>query len=77
LVSGWQDVDVASEGHPTPEAAALAEFEDIPQAQARVVSVEYLSDDEAVVVTDTLPSHRMSNHCFRSPDGWVVSYDHN
>jgi hypothetical protein len=69
---------VAEEEFPTPEDAALAEWEPYPQADARVISVEYLDEEHAVVVTDTTPSHPMWNYCWRtSGGGWVFTHDHN
>jgi hypothetical protein len=68
---------VTAESYPTPEEAVLAEWRELPHAKVRVLSVEYSNENEAVVVTDTEPSHPMRNYCFRSPDGWVFSYDHN
>ena len=61
----------------TPEEAALAQWEQLPHALAHVVSVEYIDEDHAVVVTDTVPSHRMWNHCSRTAGGWVFESDHN
>jgi hypothetical protein len=61
----------------TPEAAARAEWTAYPEAQVRVVSVEYLEHDRAVVVTDTVPSHPMWNHCRRTNRGWNFVSDHN
>jgi hypothetical protein len=68
---------VADEGFATPEDPTLAEWADIPQAEARVISVEYVDDDHAVVVTDTVPSHPMWNYCERSRAGWRLTHDHN
>lgn len=64
-------------GYPTPEDAALAEWEDDPEAAARVISVDYRDDSNAVVVTDTVPSHPIWNYCLRTPNGWVLTHDHN
>ncbi len=49
-------------GYPTPEDAALAEWEDHPEVAARVISFEYRDVSNAVVVTDTVPSHPMWNY---------------
>jgi hypothetical protein len=66
------------EGFPTPEEAVLAEWDQHPQAEARVLRVEYLDDEHAVVITDTTPSHPMWNYCERtSSSGWVFTDDHN
>jgi hypothetical protein len=64
-------------GYSTPEEAVLAEWQSIPQANVRVVSVEYEDDDHATVVTDTEPSHPMWNQCVRTPVGWEFMGDHN
>ena len=61
----------------TPEAAALAEWDRYPEAQARVVTVEYLDETHAVVVIDTVPSHPMWNRCERTDRGWVYAGDGN
>lgn len=42
-------------GYPTPEDAALAEWEDDPE----------------------VPSHPIWNYCLRTPNGWVLTHDHN
>ncbi len=63
--------------YPSPEEAALAEWAGMPQSEARVISVEYLDVDRAVVVTDTVPSHPMWNCFLRTPEGWVFTHDHN
>jgi hypothetical protein len=55
----------------------MAEWNSIPQANARVVSVEYTDDDHATVVTDTDPHYLMWNQCARTEDGWVFMGDHN
>ena len=64
-------------GYPTPEQAALAEWDSLPGAEVRVIRVDYEDDDHAVVITDTVPSHPMWNHCERTSDGWVFTGDHN
>ena len=64
-------------GYPTPEEAALAEWSEMPQAEASVVSVKYQDSQHAVVVTDTNPSHPMWNYCVLTPEGWVYTGDHN
>ncbi len=74
------DVDAGMKGevgYRTPEDAALAEWEDHPEAAARVISVDYRDDNNAVVVTDTVPSHPIWNYCLRTPNGWVLTHDHN
>lgn len=65
------------DGFSTPEEAALAEWSDMPEAAVRVTSVEYLSDDRALVDTDTLPSHPMTNWCVRVRGLWHYTGDHN
>ena len=67
---------MTDEAHPSPEAAALAEWADMPQAEARVISVDYLDADHAVVVTDAVPSHPMWNYFLRTSEGWVFTHDH-
>lgn len=64
-------------GYPTPEDAALAEWVDYPGVVASIVSVEYVDANNAVVITDTVPSHPMWNYCVRTPSGWVFTHDHN
>ena len=64
-------------GYATPERAVLAEWDDYPEAEARVISIEYRDDNSAVVVTDTVPSHPMWNYCVRTRHGWVFTHDHN
>lgn len=54
----------------TPEEAALAEWERIPGAQARVVEVLYVGQDEAIVITETVPSHEMNNYCRKVRNRW-------
>jgi hypothetical protein len=68
---------VSDESYPTPEAAALAEWDAYPQAEAKVLSVEYAGEDDAVVITDTVPSHPMWNYCVRTAGGWIFTHDHN
>lgn len=68
---------MATHTFPTPQDAALAEWTDMPQAQARILSVRYLDEDHAVVITDTEPSHPMWNYCERTSDGWILTHDHN
>jgi hypothetical protein len=68
---------VTEEGYPTPEAAALAEWADLPQAEARLISVKYQGTTRAVVVTDTWPSHPLWNYVTRTADGWIFNHDHN
>ena len=64
-------------GYPSPEEAAMAEWIACPTAHASIVSVEYLTEDEAVVVTDTEPPHPMWNYVRRGREGWVFTHDHN
>lgn len=64
-------------GYRTPEEAVLAEWDDYPGAAARVISVTYSGENEAVVVTDTVPSHPMWNYCMHTAQGWVFTHDHN
>jgi hypothetical protein len=59
------------EGFGSPEDAVMAGWLAYPQAEARVVSVEYRDEDHAVVVTDTVPSHPMWNYCERREGGWI------
>jgi hypothetical protein len=73
MTEGVQD----EAGYPTPGDAALADWDDYPEAAARVVSVRYSGEDAAVVVTDTVPSHPMWNYCVRRAQGWVFTQDHN
>jgi hypothetical protein len=68
---------VPEDGFATPEEAAVAEWNPHPAAEARVVSVEYVEGEHAVVVTDTTPSHPMRNYCERAAGGWVFRHDHN
>jgi len=68
---------VTKRAFPTPEAAALAQWDSLPQARARVISVEYEDDDHSIVLTDTEPSHLMWNQCERTSEGWVFILDHN
>lgn len=60
---------------PTPAAAALAEWETVPNAHVRVVAVEYRDADHAVVLTDTDPPHLVRIYCERTDDGWSAG-DH-
>jgi len=55
------------EGHPSPQAAALAGWSDA--TQVRVVSVD-VRGDRAEVVLDTDPSLPYWVYCVRSEDGW-------
>lgn len=64
-------------GYRTPEEAALAQWDKYPRADVRVIEVRYEGDHDAVVVTDTDPSHPMFNRCKRTDDGWVFRGDHN
>lgn len=59
----------------TPEEAAMAEWDAYPNAQARVIRVEYTDEVNAVVITDTVPSHPMYNYCERTDRGWVYCGD--
>ncbi len=53
----------------------MAEWDAYPEAEARVVRVEYRDEDHAVVITDTMPSHPMYNNCERQSSGWVFMSD--
>jgi hypothetical protein len=66
----------ADDAFDSPERAALAEWDAYPQAQARVITVESIDEDHAVVVTDTVPSHPMWNYCFQTSAGGVFGSDH-
>jgi hypothetical protein len=68
---------VEIDGFKTPEEATLAEWDNLPKAEVRVLSVEYSDEDHAVVVTDTVPSHPMWNYCERTDAGWRFTHDHN
>jgi hypothetical protein len=70
-------VDEYDRAFETPEEATLAEWVDYPQAEVRIISVEYTDEDHAVVVTDTNPSHPMWNYCERTDRGWIFTSDHN
>jgi hypothetical protein len=72
-----QSVHVTVRAYPTPEEAALAEWDDYPQAEARVLDVTYVGKNEADVITDTVPSHPMRNRCSRTPEGWIFLGDDN
>jgi hypothetical protein len=61
------DLRIGVRLRPTPEEAAMAEWDAYPTAEAFIVSVEYLTDDQAVVVIDTEPSHPMSELCRPNP----------
>ena len=63
-------------GFATPEEAALAEWRGSPSADVQVISVEYLDENRAVVITDTHPSHPMRSYFTRSGDGWTFGHDH-
>jgi len=67
---------VADQAFNTPEVAALAQWADYPEANARVIEVNYQDGDYAVVTTDTEPSHPMVNYCIRTREGWVFTDDH-
>ena len=62
--------------YPTPEEAALAQWDKYPQAEARVIRVRYVDENHVIVVTDTVPSHPMNNHCKRTAEGWVYQGDY-
>ena len=68
---------VVADGFDTPEEAALAEWAAMPQARARVLSTEFKGSDSAWVVTDTDPSHPMTNYCVRVEGRWYYSGDSN
>jgi hypothetical protein len=58
------------EGNLTPEDAAAEKY---PRtARAHALSVEYLSDELAVVTVDTVPSFPLRTFCFRERGLWVV-----
>lgn len=63
-------------GYPTPEDAALAQWDRYPRAEVRVIRVRYVDQDHAIVVTDTAPSHPMNNQCKRTAEGWVYQGDY-
>jgi hypothetical protein len=63
--------------HDTPEAAVLAEWAEYPNAGVRVVEVRFTGTKNAVVITDTQPSHPMTNYVALTDDGWVLTDDHN
>ena len=69
--------DDEDDGYPTPEGAALAEWNAYPEAQARVISVEYTDADHAIVVIDTDPSHPECNNCERTECGWILLSTYN
>jgi hypothetical protein len=71
------DPHVAEDAYDSPENAALAEWADRPEAEAHVISVEYQDDVHALVITDTVPTHPMTNNVFRTRRGWVFGHDHN
>ena len=52
----------------TPEAAALAAWDEYPSAGARVESSE-TNGDEAI----TDPRHRERNYCLREDGGWYLA----
>lgn len=58
-------------GFSAPEEAALDSRRSCPSAQATVVRVT-VSDQTALVVIDTVPSHPDHVRCLRITDGWVV-----
>jgi hypothetical protein len=60
---------------PTPAAAALAEWENVPNAHVQVIAVELRDADHAVVVTDTDPPHVVRLYCERNEYGWVCTGD--
>jgi hypothetical protein len=63
--------------YPSPEEAALAEWDRYPNVEVWVVRVELNDADHATVITDTVPSHPMHNYCTRTADGWVYVGDSN
>jgi len=69
---------VAGESHGSAKVGPVADIRDAhPLARVRVIKVEYEDDDHAIVITDSVPSHPMWNHCERTNDGWVYTGDHN
>jgi hypothetical protein len=66
-------------GFETPEAAALAEWEGCPEAQAHIVGVEPCSDPQfpgrVWVFVDTVPSHPMRASCELIDGRWVMVSD--
>lgn len=59
------------------EAAALAEWDAYRNVVVRVVGVDLLDEENAVVFTDTDPSHPMKNYVRRTEGGWVFVADSN
>jgi hypothetical protein len=62
---------------PTPEAAALAGFD---PRYARVVKVEFKSDEHAIVelATNEEPYlYAYFVHCHLEPEGWTEGVSHN
>jgi len=51
---------MSDKGYESPEAAVLAEWDQHPDAEVRVVEVRFTDARNAVVITDTEPSHRMT-----------------
>jgi hypothetical protein len=68
---------MSEKGYESPEAAALAEWDQYRNAEVRVVEVRFTDAKNAVVVTDTEPSHPMKNYVTLTDDGWVFTADHN
>jgi hypothetical protein len=70
---------MTAEGFDTPEDAAMAEWDDCPQAEAHVVRVEPCSDPQfpgrVWVVVDTVPSHPMRASCELIDGRWVMVSD--
>jgi hypothetical protein len=68
---------VSTAGFETPEAAALAEWDAYPSANVRVVETRYKNKSNAIVITDTDPTHPMKNYVERTDAGWVLVGDSN
>lgn len=70
---------MAAQGFDTPEKAAMAEWDDYPEAEAHVVRVEPCSDPQFLrrvwVFIDTVPSHPMRASCELVDGRWVVVSD--
>ena len=66
---------MSDDGYDSPEAAALAEWDEYPNVQVRVVAVRFIDAKNAVVITDTEPSHPMNNYTRLTHSGWVLTGD--
>ena len=62
--------------YPTPEEAALREWDDYRNAQVFVVALVYNDAEIAEVSVDTVPSHPITSVCRRESDGWVFVTDY-